>query len=61
VEASVLLSQGIVDVAIPCAVDEIEVLELSVELSFVTTLCVGGAFGKTEASVHAEFEDRVFP
>ena len=56
-----LLSQGIVDVAIPCAVDEIEVLELSVELSFVTTLCVGEAFGKTEASVHAEFEDRVFP
>lgn len=38
VKASALLSQGNVDVAIPCAVDEIEVLELSVELSFVTTL-----------------------
>jgi hypothetical protein len=38
VKASVLLSQGVVDVAIPCAVDKIEVLELSVELPFVTTL-----------------------
>jgi hypothetical protein len=61
VKASVLLSQGVVDVAIPCAVDKIEVLELSVELPFVTTLWVDEAVGKTEVSVHAELEDRVFP
>jgi len=38
VEASVLLSQGVVDVASPCAVEKIEVVELSVELPFVTML-----------------------
>ena len=60
-EASVLLSQGVVDVASPCAVEKIEVVELSVELPFVTMLWVDEAVGKTEVSVHAGLEDRVFP
>jgi hypothetical protein len=61
VKAPVLFSRGVVDVAIPCAVDKIEVLELSVELPFVTMLWVDEAVGKTEVSVHAGLEDRVFP
>jgi hypothetical protein len=38
VKTSVLLSQGVVDVAMPCTVDKIEVLELSGEFPIVATL-----------------------